>query len=80
MSNPTDTVRCFYDALGRGDVPAVLALLDSHVQWTEAESFPYYSGTWTGPDAVANNLLIPLAVTGKASLQAPMSSSLPATG
>ena len=61
MSNPGETVRSFYDALGRGDVATVLDLLDPQVQWTEAESFPYYSGTWTAPSAVVNNLLIPLA-------------------
>src|SRR5215470_5764165 len=61
MTKPTDTVRRFYDALNRGDVATVLALLDPQVQWTEAESFPYYSGTWQGPEAVVNNLFIPLA-------------------
>ncbi len=61
MSNPTDTVKRFYEALGRGDVAMILDLLDPQVQWTEAESFPYYSGTWSGPDAIVNNLLIPLA-------------------
>jgi uncharacterized protein len=45
MTTPTDTVRRFYDALRRGDVPAVLSLLDAQVEWTEAERFPYYSGT-----------------------------------
>ena len=61
MTTPTDTVRRFYDALGRGDVPAVLSLLDAHVEWTEAERFPYYSGTWRGPHAVLDNLLKPLS-------------------
>jgi len=61
MTDPADSVRRFYDALGRGDVATVMALLDPQVQWTEAESFPYYSGTWLGPEAVVNNLLIPLA-------------------
>ena len=28
--------------------------------WTEAERFPYYGGTWRGPQAVADNLLVPL--------------------
>jgi len=50
-------VQSFYDSLDRGDVPGVLALLDPQVRWTEAEGFPYYSGTWVGPDAVLNNLL-----------------------
>ena len=61
MTNPTDSIRRFYEALGRGDVATVVSLLDSQVQWTEAESFPYYGGTWEGPEAVLNNLLIPLA-------------------
>jgi ketosteroid isomerase-like protein len=47
--------------LDRGDIATVVALLDPQVQWTEAESFPYYSGTWAGPEAVVNNVLIPLA-------------------
>ena len=54
-------VSSFYDYLGKGDVPAVLGLLHPEVKWTEAEGFPYYSGTWTGPDAVLNNLLKRLA-------------------
>jgi uncharacterized protein len=61
MTTPVDTVSRFYDALGRGDLPAVLSLLDPQVEWTEAERFPYYSGTWRGPQAVMDNLLVPLS-------------------
>ncbi len=61
MTTPVDTVRRFYDALGRGDVPAVLSVLDAQVEWTEAERFPYYGGTWHGPQAVLDNLFVPLA-------------------
>jgi ketosteroid isomerase-like protein len=61
MTKPVDTVRRFYDALGRGDVAAVLSLLDPEVEWTEAERFPYYGGTWRGPQAVLDNLLTPLS-------------------
>ncbi len=61
MTTPVTFVRCFYDALGRGDVPAVLSLLDAQVEWTEAERFPYFGGTWHGPQAVLDNLLKPLA-------------------
>lgn len=61
MSSTTNVVRGFYDALGRGDVAAVLSLLDPSVEWTEAERFPYYSGTWHGPQAVVDNLLVPLS-------------------
>jgi len=61
MNTSVDTVRRFYEALGRRDIPAVLSLLDSEVEWTEAERFPYYSGTSQGPQAVLDNLLKPLA-------------------
>ena len=61
MKTPLDTVHHFYDALGRGDVPAVLSLLDAEIEWTEAERFPYYGGTWRGPQAVLDNLFAPLA-------------------
>jgi hypothetical protein len=65
-SNPAgmtsvQVVRGFYAALGDGNVPGVLGLLDDQVRWTEAERFPYYSGTWVGPQAVLDNLLKPLA-------------------
>jgi ketosteroid isomerase-like protein len=61
MNTSIDTVRGFYDALGRGDVPGVLALLQSKLEWTEAERFPYYSGTWRSPEEILDKLLIPLA-------------------
>jgi ketosteroid isomerase-like protein len=57
---PIEVVQSFYDALGRGDAPAALGLLDDAVHWTEAKGFPYHSGTWTGPQAVLENLLMPL--------------------
>jgi uncharacterized protein len=46
---PLEVVQTFYEALGRGDVSAALGQLDDSMQWTEAEGFPYYAGTWTGP-------------------------------
>ena len=61
MTTPVETVRRFYEALARGDVPAVLAVLDAKIEWTEAERFPYYSGTWHGPQAVLDNLFVPLS-------------------
>jgi uncharacterized protein len=61
MMTSIDTVRGFYDALGRGDVPGVLALLQSELEWTEAERFPYYDGTWRSPQEILNKLLVPLA-------------------
>ena len=53
-------VRGFYEALGRGDVPGVLGRLHDRLEWTEAERFPYYSGTWRSPQEVLDKLLVPI--------------------
>ena len=58
--NPLEVVTSFYEALGRSDATAAFGLLDNAVEWTEATRAPYYSGTWTGPDAVRTNLFEPL--------------------
>jgi ketosteroid isomerase-like protein len=47
----TDVVKGFYDGFARGDIKAVLALLDPDVEWVEAAGFPY-AGTYHGPMAV----------------------------
>jgi uncharacterized protein len=60
MPTPLETVRNFYASLARGDLPAVLALLDADVEWTEAERFPHYGGTWHGPQAIVKGLFEPL--------------------
>jgi len=48
-----------HEAFGRGDVPAVLAMLDDSIAWREAEGNPYQpSGeAWVGPEAVLENLV-----------------------
>lgn len=61
MHSPTQIVREFYDHLAHGDFAAILALMAEDIEWTEAQRFPYYGGTWRGPQAVLNNLLIPLS-------------------
>ena len=61
MNNPIEIVKSFYAALGRGDVPSVLATLHDDLEWTEAERFPYYSGTWRSPQEVLEKLLVPLS-------------------
>lgn len=60
-ATPADVVRGFYAALKRGDVPGVLGLLSDEVEWTEAERFPYFSGTWHSPTEVLEKLFAPLA-------------------
>ncbi len=58
---PIETIKSFYGALGRGDVAHVVALLNDPLEWTEAQGFPYFSGTWRSPQEVVNKLLVPLA-------------------
>lgn len=60
MLTPVDLVRSFYAALARGDVPGLLDLLHTDLEWTEAEGFPYYSGTWRTPADVLEKLIGPL--------------------
>jgi len=60
MAKPVEIVRAFYAAVSRGDVPAVVGLLHPDLHWTEAEGFPYYSGTWRSPQEVVDKLLVPL--------------------
>lgn len=60
MANTVDLVRAFYSAIAAGDAPGVLSLLHPKLEWTEAEGFPYYSGTWRRPADVIEKLLVPL--------------------
>ncbi|HMO40474.1 MAG TPA: nuclear transport factor 2 family protein [Saprospiraceae bacterium] len=46
-----------YQAFAKGDVPAVLAVMDANIVWNEAESFPYADrNPYIGPDAVLNGV------------------------
>ena len=60
-------VQGFYDALAQGDV-----------RWTEAEHFPYYSGTWIGPQAVLDKLH-DVATVSAALVNAPQGRRAPRT-
>jgi ketosteroid isomerase-like protein len=60
MTKPAELARAFYAAVSRDDVPRVIGLLHPDLHWTEAEGFPYYSGTWRTPEEVVDKLLIPL--------------------
>jgi ketosteroid isomerase-like protein len=60
MSKAVQIVRAFYDAVSRADAAAVVGLLHADLHWTEAEGFPYYSGTWRHPQEVLDKLLVPL--------------------
>jgi ketosteroid isomerase-like protein len=56
-----DTVKRFYSALAARDIATLSSLFADHLAWTEAEGFPFYSGTWTSFAEVAEKLLGPLA-------------------
>lgn len=59
MSSNLETLQAGYGSFAKGDVPAVLALFDAQIEWTEAEGFPY-AGTYIGPEAVAGEVFMKL--------------------
>ncbi len=60
MTAPVEVVKRFYAALGEGDIATIIGLLAPSLEWTEAERFPYYGGTWHTPQAVVEGLFAPL--------------------
>src|SRR5688500_10443918 len=52
-------VKAGCDALGRGDVPAVLGAMTQDIEGHEAEGLPY-GGGYHGPPAIAENVFGPL--------------------
>lgn len=60
MSDEIHVVQEFYSALAAAQVERAIAVLSPDLEWTEAEGFPYYSGTWRGPQAVVEKLFVPL--------------------
>lgn len=61
MTSTLDLVRSFYAAAAKGDLSTLLGLLHPELDWTEAEGFPYYSGTWRTPAEVAEKLFASLS-------------------
>ncbi len=60
-------VKGAYEAFARGDVPAVLALMDEQIEWYEAEGNPFYPGhAWIGPQQVVDEVFtrLPKAFEG----------------
>src|SRR5687767_10714295 len=56
-----NVVKGMYEAFGRGDIPAVLAVLDPRVEWREAENFIYAdSNPYVGPQAVLEGVFMRL--------------------
>jgi ketosteroid isomerase-like protein len=55
MAANVEIVKGVYDALTAGNLEGALGVLDPEISWTEAEGFPY-AGTYTGTDAVVENV------------------------
>jgi len=51
-----DTIRGAYETFPRGDVPAILGILDAGVEWKEPGGGDAPSGTFKGPEAVGNGV------------------------
>lgn len=57
MAQNSETVRAFYQAMGRGDIPFVLGLFDSQIEWREADNFIYSDGNpFVGPQAILSGV------------------------
>lgn len=54
-----DIIKGAYESFAKGDIPAVLDVLDKDVIWTEMEGFPT-GGTYVGPERVLNGVFMPL--------------------
>jgi len=52
-------VKAAYEALGRGDLPAVLGAMTEDIEWHQAEGGPY-GGVYRGPQTIAENVFGPL--------------------
>jgi uncharacterized protein len=52
MSTNIDVIRGAYDAFGRGDIPAVLAVFADDIEWYAPDELPD-GGTYRGPQGVA---------------------------
>ena len=49
--SPADVINSLYAAFGRGDIPAILAMLDADVSWHTPESLPH-GGEFRGREGV----------------------------
>ena len=51
-----ETLKGAYEAFNKGDIPAVLGVLDQGVEWTEPGGGSAPSGTFNGPESVGNDV------------------------
>jgi uncharacterized protein len=65
MSTNKEIISSAYESFAKGDVPAVLALMDPQIEWTLAEGWPLYEGTLVGPQAVVDRVFMRLGEIGE---------------
>lgn len=63
MTN-VDLVKQAYSHFSTGNVPGVLALFDSAIEWHECKGMPFVKGDgiFTGPEAIVTNVFMHLPV------------------
>lgn len=55
--DPVAVVRGAYEAFDRGDIPAVLGMMDPNVEWVESEALAIPTrGTHVGPQQIVENV------------------------
>jgi hypothetical protein len=59
-----EIIETTYGNFATGDVPAVLAVMDPKIEWTEAEGWPLYNGTFVGPQAIVDGVFMRLGEIG----------------
>ena len=64
MPTNKEIIEAAYASFAKGDVPAVLAVMDPKIEWTEAEGWPLYSGTLVGPQAIVDGVFMRLGEIG----------------
>lgn len=59
-----EIIEIAYQNFAKGDVPAVLASMDPKIEWTEAEGWPLYDGTFVGPQAIVDGVFMRVGEIG----------------
>jgi len=59
-----EIIEAAYGSFAKGDAPAVLGVMDPKIEWTEAEGWPLYDGTFVGPQAVVDGVFMRVGEIG----------------
>jgi ketosteroid isomerase-like protein len=64
MPTNKEIIEAAYASVSKGDVPALLAVMDPKIEWTEAEGWPLYDGTFVGHQAIVDGVFMRLGEIG----------------